>query len=235
MKKLIFTFTLIATQMAVVAQTVNIHFKNGQQIQYPSDNVDYVDFSAKAAGPTITTGQVVDLGLSVYWASCNLGAEKPEDYGDYYAWGETKSKFDYDKKNYSFYNSSTTQYIEIGDDISGTVYDAATVNLGGNWRMPTKIEMSELIDKCSWEWVQIGGKNGCKVTGPNGNSIFLPAGGVSRQYQGETCNYWISTNVETGRAYSLSAYFENQRISFGYKYQGHLIRPVTSNPKAPVM
>ena len=177
MKKSIFTTIFAAMQLVVVAQTVNVHFKNGQVINYNADNVDYVDFSAKAPDPTLTSGEVVDLGLSVYWASCNLGASKPEEYGNYYAWGETSPKSDYTTDNYSYYNSSTTEYINIGSEISGTEYDAAHVNLGGDWRMPTKDEMQELKSKCTWKWIQISGINGYQVTGPSGKSIFLPAAG----------------------------------------------------------
>ena len=179
MKKVILSIISVAFAANLSAQTVNVHFKNGQIIEYPSSNVDYVDFSAKASDPTLSAGQVVDLGLSVYWASCNLGAENPEEYGDYYAWGETKPKSRYTEENYSYYDANTAQYINIGDDISGTQYDAATVNLGSDWRMPTKSEMQELVDKCTWEWTQVNGVNGNIVTGPNGNSIFLPAAGFS--------------------------------------------------------
>ena len=145
MKKYILTLALATAQMVLMAQTVNVHFKNGQTINYPSDNVDYVDFSEKTPSPTLTAGAVVDLGLSVYWASCNLGAEKPEESGDYYAWGETKPKSNYSEYNYSYYDANTTVMTDIGNDISGTQFDAATVNLGSDWRMPTKIEMKDNI------------------------------------------------------------------------------------------
>ena len=155
MKKYIVTLVLTAFQVAVAAQTVNVHFKNGQTIEYSSDNIDYVDFSPKASEPTLTPGQVVDLGLSVYWASCNLGAESPEEFGNYYAWGETSPKSKYTESTYSFYNQSTNRYISIGEDIAGTEYDAATVNLGSSWKMPTEGQMKELLEKCTWEWMQI--------------------------------------------------------------------------------
>ena len=82
MKKVIFFFIAAVSAATLCAQTVNVLFKNGQKVQFNSANVDYVDFSVKAPDPTLTPGAVVDLGLSVYWASCNLGAEKPEEYGD---------------------------------------------------------------------------------------------------------------------------------------------------------
>ena len=230
MKKYIFSIAMVACQTAVMAQTVNVHFKNGQQVQFNSSNVDYVDFSEKAPDPTVTSGAAVDLGLSVYWASCNLGAEKPEEYGEYYAWGETSPKSSYEVSNYSYYDHDTMQYIDIGDDISGTEYDAATVNLGGDWRMPTRAEFQELKNKCTWEWQQINGINGYLVSGTNGNSIFLPATFV---------NYYLwyhsSSQYNTNKVYYLDCIsIGDIYISYskGYKYEGYSIRPVTNNPDA---
>ena len=242
MKKYILTIVFAATQMVAVAQTVNVHFKNGQTINYPSSNVDYVDFSAKAPDPTLNTGAAVDLGLSVYWASCNLGAEKPEEYGDYYAWGETKTKSKYSESTYSYYDKNTEQYTNIGNDISGTQYDAATVNLGSDWRMPTKDEIQELINKCTWEWTQVSGINGYKVTGANGNSIFLPTAGASIgdvvSSQG-SYGYYMSSTVSPYNqklVYFLEATSTSTpHVTYGggiEKYFGLPIRPVTTNPNA---
>lgn len=233
MKKLILSAFCFFVVTATNAQTVNVHFKNGQVINYNADNVEYVDFSAKAPDPTLTGGEVVDLGLSVYWASCNLGASKPEEYGDYYAWGETAPKASYTKNNYSYYNSSTAEYIDIGCEISGTEYDAAHVNLGGEWRMPTRVEMQELINKCTWKWTQINGINGYQVTGPSGKIIFMPAAGYNGHNQNETLHYWTSslTNSNTW-AYELDANSSHIYCTIGGKlfYSGLSIRPVTTNP-----
>lgn len=241
MKKLILSAICLMAVAALNAQTVNVHFKNGQVINYNSDNVDFVDFSAKAPDPTLTAGEVVDLGLSVYWASCNLGASKPEEYGDYYAWGETSPKANYTESTYSYYNSSTTEYMDIGSEISGTEYDAAHVNLGGDWRMPTKAEMQELINKCTWEWTQIEGVNGYKVTGPSGNSIFLPAAGRKTSYTiNDASNasidltYWTSTlSSSKAKPYYLYGNSGTKSINTGMViliYSGMSIRPVTTNP-----
>ena len=235
MKKYIILLILAATHMVAEAQTVNVHFKNGQTINYPSENVDYIDFSNKTVDPSVTPGAVVDLGLSVYWAACNLGASVPEEYGNYYAWGETKPKDSYSKDSYSFYNASTDQYIDIGTEISGTQYDAATVNLGSAWRMPTTAEMQELL-KCQWEWSQINGINGYIIKGKNGNSIFLPAGSVYYS------SFWsIDLNKELwywggsgGRIFGTSTthyVFERSINSWEPSY-GQLIRPVTKDPNA---
>lgn len=125
----------------------------------------------------------VDLGLSVKWATCNVGAEKPEDLGDYYAWGETEKKTEYTEDTYKhaedkdgdgdFYDD-LNNWEDIGSNISGTPYDVARAKWGGKWRMPTVEEAEELLGKCSWEWTTVNGTNGYTVTGPNGNSIFLP-------------------------------------------------------------
>lgn len=228
MKKTIISIVAAFVAITISAQTVNVHFKNGQTIQFPSGNVDYVDFSAKAPDPTVSAGAVVDLGLSVYWCSCNLGADAPEGYGDFYAWGETKVKSTFTETNYSFYDVDKKQYIEIGDDITGTEYDAATINLGNGWRMPTHNEIKELVTDCTWEWTQINGINGYKVTGPSGNSIFLPAAGYGHGgSKGKSLAYYSSTQYSPGFAYHLSATSENIWHDLtSQKYSGNNIRPV---------
>ena len=138
-----------------------------------------------------TDSRAVDLGLSVKWASCNVGANAPEEYGDYFAWGEINSKGTYTDSNSSTYGKSMA-------DISGnSEYDAATANWDGAWRMPTEAEQQELLNNCTWEWTTLNGVNGRKVTGPNGNSIFLPATGYrdgsSSKYVGSYGYYWSST------------------------------------------
>ena len=132
----------------------------------------------------------VDLGLSVKWATCNVGANRPEEPGGYYAWGETEEKNEYTWETYKygdqFYDSD--EYYSMSkyciDSESGTVDNKVTLELsddvahvkwGGNWRMPTKYEMYELFENCTWEWIPI---NGMRATGPNGNSIYLPATGL---------------------------------------------------------
>lgn len=238
MKKYIILVAALVCQIAAQAQTVNVHFKNGQKIQFPSVNVEYVDFSEKAPDPTVSAGAVVDLGLSVYWCSCNVGAESPEEYGDYYAWGETKPKSSYTLKNYSYYNDETKVYTDIGENISGTEYDAATVNLGSDWRMPTRDEMLELIENCTWEWTQINSINGYKVTGINGNSIFIPAAGMYNGlyglliYKDEKIYLWSSQQQTSNYRISLNNSDDTPRVSGTTNSNGLPIRPVTSNPNA---
>lgn len=117
--------------------------------------------------------EYVDLGLSVKWATCNVGAALPSDFGDYYAWGETTSKREYDRYN------SVTYEKHIFDIAGNFLYDVARAKWGGGWRLPTETEMQELVDKCDWEWITINGNRVCKVTSRvNGESIFLPAAGL---------------------------------------------------------
>lgn len=216
------------------AQTLNIHFKNGTTLEFNKELVDHVDFSEKPTPPTLTAGEAVDLGLSVKWASCNLGAAKPEDYGNYYAWGETAPKEKYTQDTYSFFSIETQTWINIGNDIAGTSYDAATVNLGGGWKMPTQAQMDELIKKCECKWGEQNGVKGFFVSG-NGRTIFLPAAGYkSGTYnggRGEELQYWCSDKYEGSidNAYILQNSdgilqdFWSQR-----KYYGYSIRPVIS-------
>jgi hypothetical protein len=95
----------------------------------------------------------VDLGLSVKWATCNVGANSPWHYGDYYAWGETATKSTYTENSY-------VADIKNHEDINGTTFDVARIKWGGNWRMPTKTEFEELVDNCSWEWTTLGDAKG---------------------------------------------------------------------------
>lgn len=122
--------------------------------------------------------QLIDLGLpsGTKWADRNVGANAPEEYGDYFAWGETKPKKVYNKTTY-IHLTEDGKYKHLGKNIASTEYDAATANLGKFFCMPTDEQFQELVDKCSWEWTTLNGINGHKITSPNGNHIFLPAAG----------------------------------------------------------
>lgn len=173
----------------------------------------------------------VDLGLSVKWAICNVGAYRPEDCGNYFAWGEITEKSEYTSQN-----STTTG--ESFSDISGHIsYDAARANWGGEWRMPTHAECQELKSKCTWTDMTINGTKGVEVKGPNGNSIFLPLTGHKHdKYRSLTGMgfYWSSTPYDSYRkAYMLN--FTCSEYSDKYivyddedRYLGHCIRPVVN-------
>ena len=168
----------------------------------------------------------VDLGLSVKWATCNVGATSPEEYGYYFAWGETSPKEEYTEENSLTYGKDMS-------DISGNPqYDAATANWGGDWRMPTCAEQEELLDSCTWTWTTQNGVNGYNVKGPNGNSIFLPAAGYrygsSLDYAGGYCYYWSSTPIESNSYDAYSLYFNSaiHYMIYGYRDGGQGVRPV---------
>lgn len=172
------------------------------------DTIGYDSIQGKPV-PVVPSG-AVDLGLSVFWASCNLGASKPEEYGKYYQWADTKGHTDTETYNYnnqapyatsispnwswSKYNSQTdTLTLDKSDD-------AASVNLGGSWRMPTVKEMEELQSKCKWTWIIYNDCDCYKVVGPTGNYILLPAGGYysDQLYQRAQIHYTEPIDYYTG-------------------------------------
>ena len=187
--------------------------------------------------PTITIGEAIDLGLTVKWASCNVGATQPWEYGGYYAWGETEEKNSYHKSDYLYYNNGSYTY--IGRDISGTQYDVATVKWGGSWRMPTKTEQDELRNYCTWRSTTFNGVNGWRVTGPNGNSIFLPAAGYRYDTgvdgQGSVGTCWSSSlySYSDHHAEGLHLYGSYDYNEFWewacYRSYGCTVRPVCTN------
>jgi hypothetical protein len=168
----------------------------------------------------------VDLGLSVKWATCNVGASTPGDYGNYYAWGETSTKSNYNYDNCAYRSKF---WGDIGGDSSR---DAATANWGGSWRMPTEAELLELRQNCTWTWTTQDGYKGYRVTGKNGQSIFLPAAGYrlgdSLYNDGEYCGYWSSTpdKSDTDGAYELSFYEGGRLVYWSYRNLGRSVRPV---------
>lgn len=233
MKKL-FTSTLVfALTLVAQAQTMNVHFKNGTKVEFNSVNVDYVDFTEKPSDPTLTPGDYVDLGLSVKWASCNLGASTPAGKGGYYAWGETSTKTKYSAKNHAYYKEGSG-YTDIGKNISGTQYDAATVNLGKDWRMPTKDEMQELCDKCTFTYGEVDGVKGYYATGKNGNSIFLPCYGdkTDKIWDENEGKFWTGSEDNSVFSFYLWLYQGKAHNTSTQKYTGLQIRPVYS-PSSP--
>lgn len=180
---------------------------------------------------TINGHKYVDLGLSVYWATCNVGATTPSGYGNCYAWGETRTK-----KSFTEANAKVKDVGKSIGDISGKLkYDAARANWGGRWRLPTYAEMKELVYKCDWEWATQGGHTGYKVTSKiNGNSIFLPAAGGRNGsellYDKSNGYYWCSTpNDKTSDdAYSLTFDELVEAIVEQSRHGGNSIRPVAS-------
>ena len=178
---------------------------------------------------------LIDLGLpsGTKWACCNVGANKPEEYGGYYAWGEVQEKGVYNWDTYQHCNSSD-DCLFLGDDIAGTQYDVARVKWGNDWQMPTYDQMVELLNNTTFTWTSKNGVEGGLFTGSNGGTIFLPAAG-DHWYEQDFDNagwcgaYWLSTQ---------DPWYSNQADGFGFgsfdqlwgyctdRYVGQSVRPV---------
>lgn len=254
--------------------TYSLETTETMQNRYGKSGYLTIPTSSSHGGWTISDGSdtgshaYVDLGLSVKWATCNVGASKPEEYGNYYAWGETSaygeapsaypysftgtknsgyanlsSKTNYDWSTYKYCRGSSSTMTKYCTSSSyGTVDnktvldledDAAHVNWGGSWRMPTKAEQDELRSNCTWTWTTQNGVKGYKVTSKtNGNSLFLPAAGFRNgsglNGVGSSGNYWSSS---LGSGSSLDAYclyfYSGYVHSYNdYRRSGQSVRPV---------
>ena len=189
--------------------------------------------------------EYVDLGLpsGLKWATCNVGANNPWEYGDYYAWGETEEKSNYEWSTYKWGNGN---YYDLTKYCTDSYYgrvdnktildpedDVAHVKWGGTWRMPTFDEQKELLNKCTWTWTTLNGVNGYKVTGPNGNSIFLPAAGYRfgpyAGGRGVLGDYWSSSLNSDGSSGAFSLYFGSDGHDWGGndRVSGRSVRPVS--------
>ena len=202
---------------------------------------DVVEMWFNIPDPNPSNHEWVDLGLpsGLKWATCNVGASQPEEYGNYFAWGEVEPKEHYYWESYKWPDGGYYKYCTNSDygyvDNKTTLElsdDAANYNWGGGWRMPTYEEQAELRNNCSWEWITQNGVNGYTVTGPNGNSIFLPAAGYrydsSLNYAGSYGNYWSSSldTYNSSNACGLGIYSDYAVWECGNRCYGHSVRPV---------
>lgn len=254
--------TLAAIVLSVLSLTANaqsfvvVHKTDGTRAEYQTKDINKIEFLEKL--DPYNGHEYVDLGLSVKWATMNIGASKREDYGNYYAWGETTTKSTYNWNSYKWDLNGTwldqTKYtiddgntskvwyengIFVGDNKTSLemVDDVAAITWGGSWRMPTREEQEELCTKCTHEWTSLNGKYGYKVTGPNGNYIFLPAAG--QRFEGNiysTGNYgaYWSSSLYSPQSSMCAFYLEFQSVwdhlpssnNFHERYIGYSIRPV---------
>lgn len=188
----------------------------------------------------------VDLGLSVKWATCNIGAASPEACGDYFSWGEVKPKDRYNWASYKYCigsHKTQTKYCTnraygyngfLDDKVTlDKVDDVAHVSWGGRWRMPTNKEQVELVNNCTWAWVTQNGVNGYKVTSMiNGNSIFLPAAGYcygsKHSKVGTSAYYWSGSLYDacSSGAYYLFFKLNDVTLSLNNRNYGYSVRPV---------
>lgn len=258
--------TGIATQIAGVTAAINAlvdQVKDGDTdaavaLAQIIQKLEELKGSIGGGGTIPSTMEYVDLGLpsGLKWAKCNLGASKPSDYGDWYAWGEIEVKNKW--AIWEFYNwmqagQSDWKYITkytIADGETGAIWydssgnfigdnktvldaadDAATQQLGSPWRMPTVDEIKELLDKCTWTWTTQDGVNGCQVDGPNGNAIFLPATGFVNDTalinKGDEGYYWSSSLSTLSRD---ASFFFFHSVNHEWAYQERrcrlFVRPV---------
>ena len=220
-----FTYTITGLQSGM-KYYIRAYAKNDVGTAYGEE----VSFTTKVPA----TPEYVDLGLSVKWATFNVGASTPEEYGDYFAWGETQPKDYYDWSTYKWCNGDLSTLTKYNTSSSyGTVDnkttlelndDAARANWGGSWRMPTDAEMTELRTNCTWTWTTENGVNGYKVTSKsNGNSIFLPAAGYHSSSgldsAGSDGYYWSSSLWTDYPDSAMDVGFSSSRV-----YRGHDFR-----------
>ena len=177
-----------------------------------------------------------DLPSGTKWACCNVGASTPEEYGNYYAYGETLSQNVFSRDTYQYgyydYDGDYSHLVNIGFDIAGTSYDAATVNWGNPWRMPNWNQCKELREYCTWIWTTQNGVSGAKLIGPNGFTMFLPAGGGmwngGLHDAGSDC-YYRSSSLDQQRpnyTYVLGFSSDNSYVEYGIeRWEGICVRP----------
>ena len=235
MKKSILFSVLVVGATLLQAQSITVHQtcgRNGQVVE--------------AIPPE--AAQAVDLGLSVKWANMNVGAESPEDYGNYYAWGETATKSTYDWDNYfDAPDGSNNKFTKYNNNGGKTVLDSeddvAHVNWGGSWRMPTKAEWRELYDNCTWTWTTQNGINGYKVTsnkaGYTDKFIFLPAAGYrngSGLYDVGSFGYYWSSSLDedySSVAWDLDFGSDYHGLYYYDRFSGLSVRPVLQPSSIP--
>ena len=227
----------MGTLSASAQYYMNVVQKDGRTIQYPVSDIDSV----------IITNQkyyeYVDLGLSVKWATCNVGAEKPEDFGDFFAWGETQTKYSFNAANYKWSDAAIFLLYKYNfSNWFGTVDnkytlepadDAAHVQWGGNWRLPTKSELDELIANCTFTWTTLNGVKGCLVTskkdGYTDRSIFLPAAGIrfETNYY-DCCAYMCRSLSQESPHHTTMLYYDEDGVATEMisRNQGLSVRPV---------
>lgn len=243
MNKILIIVLLVFVPLIAMAQA------SGGQIKRktPKQNTETSKKPTKSADKSIVNGhKAVNLGLSVRWATCNVGASKPEEYGNYYAWGETKPKSDYSWATYfdigniqqglyGYTQESFKKYSSINNYKLSMEDDVASMKWGSSWRIPTKDEFEELWS-LPHRWEIVNGIQGMKFTSSNGHSIFLPAAGAKKykelKEEGGVGIYWTSEVFRTDHDTSdcgVAWVLEEEHGGWGYLYrfQGMSIRAVT--------
>jgi len=238
-------FMAIGTTTAL-AQKFVLYLSDNQEIKLDIMQIDSIKIEEDEA---VNVHEWVDLGLpsGTLWATCNIGANRPEDYGDYFAWGETEPKDEYSYSTYKYCSGSHTSFTKYctsreqgtfdGKTILEPMDDAATANWGSDWKMPSEAQLAELYNRnyTYTEWTSMNGVNGERITSKrNGNSIFLPAEGCRMDSNlagvGSYGYYWASS-LRSGESLSANVLdFDADGIgmdgSSGSREYGRGIRPV---------
>ena len=235
---------LMGAAQTALSQGIVVNKTDGTKVYYKASEVESVTTYGYGETPSYTTcpdanhPHLIDLGLpsGTKWACCNVGASAPEEYGDYYAWGETspKSVYSWDTYLYGYYNDDGdySHLVDIGSDIAGTQYDAATANWGSPWCMPSQAQIKELTESCTSTWTTQNDVKGRKFVGPNGGTVFLPAAGYrwigELYFAGSYGDYWSSTLYESGPLNAYDLNFDSGGAGWDYydRRVGRTVRPV---------
>ena len=236
---------LLAGVQTMRAQKMTVNLANGKTVVYRISQVESVVFDEGIASP-----EYVDLGLpsGTLWATFNVGAASPEEYGDYFAWGETEPKAEYSWSTYKWcidydYNEFSKYSYTDGKIVLDPEDDAATVNWGSEWKMPSYGQLGELVDESytTIEKTTQNGIKGYKVTSKtNGKSIFMPATGFMEDEEvysvGEEAFYWSST-LNTGGGYIEYGIAVNvgNDVTLVSRAYGASVRPVSSAKTNPIL
>ena len=245
-------FTLFVVVVLCIAHLVkaqlqlHVYEKNGEVSSFVASEVDSISFTAPSDYPIEPNDEesfeYVDMGLSVRWGTCNVGAATPEEYGYYFAWGEVETKDYYELNNYRWTASVSGMILKYcTNSFMGNVDnktqlepedDAARVICEDRWRIPTEYEFNELINNCSITWTSSNGVYGLEfVSNKNGNSIFIPAAGYYYDVEKDASSfgyYWTSTldiNDST-KAKQFAFNEDGHNLSSSTRYFGQTIRPV---------
>lgn len=250
-KSLTIMAAMLLGAIAADAQYImKVNTNDGKSVEYNVSDISSVTWESVGAPQY----EYVDLGLSVMWATCNIGATKPEEYGDYFAWGETETKSSYEWSNYKhcmgtqtsftkYCNQSNYGYNGFTDRkaVLDPEDDAAHVIWGGDWRMPTEAEIEELIDSGNCDWIYFGKGNTLfggvagyavisKRPGFEGNYIFLPASARDSKVAGRQGYYWSSSLEESCNYNACTLSFTSDSYEDGVESRESelTIRPVFS-------
>ena len=249
MKKIITLLSLMLCMFVTAQENATGEY---MYIFHSDNRIERVEVAKIDSVTFVDPYQAVDLGLpsGIKWASFNVGARAPWEYGGYYAWGETEEKEDYSWETYKWCNGSNdtmtkyctnSRYGTIDNKIAlDPEDDVAYVKWGGEWRIPTSDEIEELKTKCTWQETILNGINGYEITGPNGNSIFMPVAGYgvgNGVYDLDGFGRYWSSELKSGSndaAYGLD--FGNGYYWNGdYRWHGRSVRPVCGTPAAPIV